>query len=236
MRGRSTPSGTRAGADLSDWAQGLLDSDVADARYELDEALLAQLSGRDETSELLAVARMRPDDLARIPAPADAPVVVFDRPVSPGNLGSVVRCADTLGATGVVVTGHAADVYDPQAVRASVGSLFAIPVVRAPAMSDVRVWIERLRHDVPGVRVVGSSARGATSIDGADLSRPALVVLGNETRGLSTAWRDLSDELVVIPMRRDGTSLNAAAAAAILLYEVRRQRVAGRPAAPRQRA
>jgi TrmH family RNA methyltransferase len=213
-----------AGRSPSAWARGLLDSGVAGTHYELDRHLMAQLSLREETSELLAVAEIPSDDLERIPVSQDTLVVAFDRPVSPGNLGSVVRSADAFGAHGVVVTGHAADVYDPQAVRATVGSLFAVPVVRAGSMAEVREWIERARRAVPDLRVVGTSARATMPLEQAGLADATIVALGNETRGLSAAWQALCDELVVIPMRREGISLNVAAAAAIVLYERRRRR------------
>src|SRR5215470_6453782 len=95
--------------------------------------LLAELGAKDEGSpELVAVVEMPGDDLDRIQAGSDFLGVLLDRPASPGNIGSIIRAADALGAHGVIVTGHAADVYDPRCVRASTGSLFALPVVRAP--------------------------------------------------------------------------------------------------------
>jgi TrmH family RNA methyltransferase len=188
---------------------------------------MAELSGKEETSELLAVAAIAPDDLARIPVRPDLLVVAFDRPVGPGNLGSVIRSADAFGAAGVVVTGHAADPYDPAAVRASVGSLFAVPVVRAADGESLDGWLDQLRAAVPGLRVVGSSAEAETPLDEAAPARPLVLAVGNETRGLSQAWRARCDELVRIPMRGSASSLNVAAAAAILLHEVDRRRKGG---------
>ena len=204
---------------LSGWAGDLLDSAVAPLRYELSGELMLALSQKDDPSELLAVAVIPDDDLGRIPVRADALVVIFDRPVSPGNLGSVIRSADAFGADGVIVTGHAADVYDPQTVRASMGSLFAVPVVRAAGVDDVAAWGE-----VGGLRLVGSSASATMPVASVDLAGPTMLVVGNETKGLSRAWRDRCDELVAIPMRGTASSLNAAAAASVLLYEADRQR------------
>ena len=96
--------------------------------------------GRD--AELVAVGRVRPDDLGRVDLGGEAPLlVVFDRPTSPGNLGTLVRSADAFGARGVLVAGHAADIYDPRTLRASTGSLFALPVVHVPAAADVLAWL-----------------------------------------------------------------------------------------------
>jgi TrmH family RNA methyltransferase len=203
------------GRELSRWARAVIERAPA---VELAPELMEELSGKDETSELVALVRIPPDDLGRIRVERGV-VVAFDRPVSPGNLGSVIRSADALGADGVVVTGHAADVYDPQTVRASVGSLFAMPVVRVDAPATVTAWARENR-----LRVVGSSARAERAAGEADLAQPLLLAVGNETRGLSESWRVLCDELVAIPMSGSATSLNAAAAASVLLYEAVRQR------------
>jgi 23S rRNA (uridine2479-2'-O)-methyltransferase len=210
---------------LSDWARSLLEASAARTIYDLHADLLAQLSQREEPSELIALVRMPPDDLARVPvAGADTLLLAFDRPVSPGNLCAVIRSCDALGAHGVAVTGHGADVYDPQTVRASAGSLFRLPVVHAGAMAAVAGWIERLRGAAPGLLVLGTSAAGGRPVQEQDLAGPVLVVLGNETHGLGYGWRQQCDELVTIPLRGEADSLNVAAAAAIVLYEIDRQR------------
>lgn len=205
-----------AGRDLSAWARGVIERGAT--AYAVEPGLFAELSGKEQPSELVALARMPPDDLSRIELRRGL-VLAFDRPVSPGNLGSVLRSCEALGADGLVVTGHAADPYDPLAVRASMGAVFAVPVVRVGAPAEAAGWARSA-----GLRVLGSSARGESPIDDADLTRPALLAVGNETRGLSEAWRSLCDELLLVPMSGSATSLNAAAAAAILLYEAVRQR------------
>jgi TrmH family RNA methyltransferase len=178
--------------------------------------LLAELAAKDD-AELVAVAALPPDDLSRITP--DGPVVVFDRPGDPGNIGTVVRSADAFGAAGVIVTGHAADVYDPKAVRASTGSLFAVPVVRVSAPGDVVAWAR-----AADVRIIGTDESGNKDVFRHDLGGPALIVIGNETRGMSAAWLAACDETVRIPIGGAASSLNAAAAATVLLYEAARQR------------
>jgi TrmH family RNA methyltransferase len=204
------------GRTLSGWATSLLDAGVASRRYELAPDLMERLSAKDETSEVIAVVVMPADDLARIEVRSGL-VVALDRPVSPGNLGSTVRSSDAFGADGVVVTGHAADPFDPQAVRASIGSLFTVPTVRAESAAEVVAAF-------PDLHAIGSSAGAARAVDEVDLARPLLLAIGNETHGLSAAWRESCEELVAIPMRGSADSLNAAAAASVLLYEIDRQR------------
>lgn len=206
-----------AGATLSRWARSHLERGAARRHVELAPELMARLSEREEASELIAIARIAADDLARI-QPGGGPLLVlaFDRPTGPGNLGSVIRSADAFGADGLVVTGHAADVYDPLAVRASMGALFALPVVRAGMNDVVETW--------PEAQVVGTSARAERPVAEVDFTRPTILALGNETKGLSWAWRERCDELATIPIAGAAGSLNVAAAAAIVLYEVDRQR------------
>jgi tRNA G18 (ribose-2'-O)-methylase SpoU len=209
-----------AGRPLSRWATRLLEAGLARTHVELEPALMAELSAKDETSELVALVEIPPDDLGRIPRRDNELLVVLDRPASPGNLGSVIRSADALGADGVVVVGHAADLYDPQTVRASQGSLFAVPVVRIDSPEELEPRLE-------GLQVVGTSAHGDVELAEVDLRRPTALVLGNETKGLSWGWRERSDVLVRIPQRGSASSLNLAAAGAILLYEAERQRAGG---------
>ena len=213
------------GARLSAWAHGIVRASRAATHLAVSAELMAALSDKEETSELVAIARIPPDDLGRIEVREDLLVAVVDRPASPGNLGTIIRTCDALGAHGVVITGHGADLYDPATVRATVGSLFAIPCVRAGSADDVASWVAAARSSGVHVRVVGSSAHAEVRAADADLTGPVVVVLGNETRGMASAYREMCDLVVTIPMRGSASSLNVAGAAAILLYEVSRQRV-----------
>jgi len=226
------------GRPLSSWAQRVLAAAPEAPRIELAPALMDALSEKEEPSELLAVVAMPEDRPGRIQFPArdeplpygqflagEAPLVcVFDRPVSPGNLGAIVRSCDALGAHGLIVTGHGADVYDPHTIRASQGSLFALPVVRLASHLEVQRWVEEQRQGGTRFQVVGAAGEAPRAVDEVDLRGPTLLVVGNETHGLSRGYRELCDLLVRIPMAGAADSLNVACAASILLYEVARQR------------
>ncbi|WP_169797068.1 TrmH family RNA methyltransferase [Peterkaempfera griseoplana] len=211
---------------LSRWAQELLRTTPAD-RFAMSPELLAELGEKEQAApELVAVLEMPADDLGRITVGDDFLGVLFDRPTSPGNIGSVIRSADAFGAGGVVVTGHAADVYDPRSVRASTGSLFALPAVRVPSHREVTDWLDAERAAGRPVAVVGTDEHGTADVFDVDLTGPVLLLVGNETAGLSAAWRELCDRLVRIPMSGSASSLNAANAATAVLYEASRQRIA----------
>lgn len=209
--------------DLSEWARDHLKSTSADL-YRVSPKLMAELGEKDSSEpELLAVVEMPADDLDRLPVNHEFLGVAFDRPSSPGNVGTIARSLDALGGSGLIVTGHAADPYDPRTVRSSTGSIFRVPTVRSE-ISHVLAWADAVRdHGIP-LQLVGTDESGTLDADQADLTRPTLLLTGNETRGLSRAWREMCDHLVRIPMAGHASSLNAASATSIMLYEATRQR------------
>ncbi|MBO8193215.1 rRNA methyltransferase [Streptomyces oryzae] len=209
------------GRRLSDWARELLDSPVPGERVAMAPALLAELSERTEgDAELVAVARLPEDDLSRIPVGPTFLGVLFDRPTAPGNIGTLIRSADAFGADGLIVTGHAADVYDPKSVRATTGSLFSLPAVRVPSPREVDDWLSIHRH----ITLIGTDEHGDTPLYDTDLTGSVLLLVGNETTGLSSTWRHRCHHTAHIPMHGTASSLNAANAATAALYEAARQR------------
>ncbi|MGD0239517.1 MAG: TrmH family RNA methyltransferase [Streptosporangiaceae bacterium] len=211
-----------ADRSLSGWARDLL-RDVPASQVAMAPDLLAELGEKGEgPPELIAVIGMPNDDLHRITAGPSFLGVVLDRPASPGNVGSIVRSADAFGADGVIVTGHAADVYDPRAVRASTGSLFARPVVRCPSHREVMAWVRAQPYPII---VVAADEHGEVNVFDQDFTQPTLLLVGNETTGLTAAWRDRCDLTVRIPITGAASSLNAANAATAILYEITRQRL-----------
>lgn len=218
----------------SAWASETIASAQANgaASWLVAPELMVELGEKEEEPpELLLIVAIPSDDLARLPVPADALYVALDRPASPGNIGSIVRSVDALGGHGVIVTGHAADPYDPKALRASTGSALVTPTVRLPRIRPALDWIEHLRADGVEIQIVGTDEGGTQDVWDVDLTKPTLLVTGNEHSGMSAAWKDACDVLTRIPMSGHASSLNAANATAAILYEATRQRrTAGRSA------
>ena len=207
------------GRELSRWAASILEASTAESHLEMAPELFETISGKEEPSELVAVAAVRPDSADRIPVGAGMTVVVVDRPASPGNLGTLIRSCDGFGVSGVIVTGHGVDLYDPATIRASVGSFFAVPCVALPSHREVETWVGDVRRVHTGLTLVGTSARASVSLREFTWPREVVIVIGNETGGLSHAYREMCDALVSIPMHGTATSLNAAVATSIVLYD-----------------
>lgn len=155
---------------------------------------------------------VEPDDL-----PADARLVlVCARVRDPGNAGAVIRCADAFGADAVVVSADSVDVYNPKVVRASVGSLFHLPLVLGVELDMI---IGDLRDR--GFQVFAAEGSGEPVSDLAaagTLTRPTAWVMGNEAWGLTPEDAVLCDRSVAVPIHGRAESLNLATAAAVLLY------------------
>jgi len=210
---------------LSDWAEGVIERAGASTLFELSQHLMEKISQKEETSELVALVSMAQDDLQRIPVGKDFLAVVLDRPSSPGNLGTIIRSCDALGVAGLVITGHAVDLYDPEVIRATAGSFFSVPVVRLFANQELVTWLAGLKKRLPGLQVVGTSANATDPVQAHDLRGPVVLLVGSESRGLSESHRELCDVMLTIPMGGSASSLNVACATSILLYEVNRQRI-----------
>jgi TrmH family RNA methyltransferase len=148
-----------------------------------------------------------------------ANILVLDRIQDPGNIGSLIRTADAAGFGGVIAVSGAGDPYGPKAVRASAGALFRMPVLFVRDSAETMTMLASA-----GKRVAVADARGGVSCYDADLSRDLALVIGNEGGGPSKMFSENASLTVAIPMPGGAESLNAAAAAAVLMFESARQR------------
>lgn len=213
---------------LSDWAKDMIRKVKTETNYNLAPMLLKELSGKEDTSELMAVIEMRNDSLEDIQLSANPFIVLFDRPSNKGNLGTMIRSCDAMGADLLIITGHAVDLYEPDVVVAAMGSFFNLPVVRVEDNQKLYQYIEGLKSQYPGFTVAGTTAHKENPIYHTDLSGPVLLMMGNETMGLNKAFKEYCDILCTIPMSEHSyaSSFNVSCAGAILMYEITRQREA----------
>lgn len=212
------------GQRLSDWARNILKNVKADGIYELSKGLMDKLSDKENSSEIIAFVKMKEDNANRIKLEKNPFIVVFDRPSNRGNLGTIIRSCDAFECNGLIITGHAVDLYDPETIVSSVGSFFSLPTLRLPSYKQVYDWIETLKIQYSNLQIIGTSAHGDCNVNQCDFSKPTIVLIGNETIGLSRNYIELSDSLIKIPIGGYASSLNVSCAASIVLYEVKRQR------------
>ncbi len=208
-------SATEAGASL----RARLER-VAEELHEVEDARLDSLQDARSPQPVLLLVRRPLDPLARaLSGRGGVPLVAIAVGVQdPGNLGALVRTADAAGATGFVATGDGADLLHPRAVRATTGSVFRLPLARADAEELPGV----LR--AAGLLTVAAGPRAATDFRIVDWTRPTALLLGGEGSGLPEALLEAADERTSIPTHPGVESLSVGAAAAVLLFEARRQR------------
>jgi RNA methyltransferase, TrmH family len=192
--------------------------------HEVSEAVMRRLAATVHPQGPVAVCRFVDVPLEAVGG-GEGPVVFLHEVRDPGNVGTILRTADAAGAGGVIVSARSVDVYNDKAVRASAGSLFHVPVAREADPSAVAASFRER-----GSALVAATAEGDLDLyeaKAADLlGGPAVVVFGNEARGLDPAVRDMADATLRIPMRGRAESLNLAAAAAVVLFEAARLRSA----------
>lgn len=212
---------------LSDWAKNLIKNTRTEGNLELTLPLMTDLSGKEDTSELMAVVKMRPDEHTQIKPKGTPLIALFDRPSNKGNLGTMIRSCDALGADMLIITGHAVDLYEPDVVVSAMGSFFNMPVVRIADNSKLYEYIAKLKEQYPNFKIVGTTAHKESPIYAADLTGPVMLMMGNETMGLNKAFKENCDILCTIPMAENSyaSSFNVSCAASIMMYEITRQRI-----------
>ena len=186
-------------------------------RLEVAPPVMEKLAYREHPGGLLLVARSEAPGLEALELGENPLVLVAVGLEKPGNLGAVFRSADAAGAA-VVVADPRVEPFAPQTIRASTGTVFAVPFALAPGEA-VRRWLR-----AKGLSVVATSPGAETLFWDADLKGPAAILIGPEETGLDAAWLAASDQAVRVPMRGSADSLNASVTAALLLYEALRQR------------
>jgi TrmH family RNA methyltransferase len=180
--------------------------------------VFATLSERENPTGLLAVVRQQRRKLAELNPNNLGWGAAVVAPQDPGNVGSIVRTIDAAGASGLLLLDSGVDPYHPTAVRASLGSLFWVPIASA-SFTEFAAWAKQ--H---GYHVYGTSAHGGSDYQYVPAyQRPAILLLGSEREGLSPEQRAACELVLKLPMRGRATSLNLAVAAGVMLYEMMRR-------------
>ncbi len=188
---------------------------------EVTEPVFRKLAFGDRAEGVLGVAAMPRPTLSMLTLSQPPLVAVLEGVEKPGNLGAVMRSADGAGLSALVAADARTDLYNPNAIRASLGTIFTLPVCAATTAETVD-WLRR-----NGLAVYAARVDGATLYTQVDYRGPAAIVLGSEAAGLTAAWSGAGITAVRLPMLGAADSLNVSTAAAVLFYEARRQRGGG---------
>ena len=188
--------------------------------YRVSPSVARKISYGDRVSSALAVAEVQDLSLARLSARVRRPslVLVLDGFEKPGNVGAAFRVADGAGADAILVSRPVTDSWNPNTVRASLGTVFTLPFAEASA-EEALLWCRN-----SGLRIVVSTPSAEQVYSEEDLTLPCALVVGSEHQGVDFVWADNADSCVKIPMAGNADSLNAAASTGILVYEALRQR------------
>ncbi len=187
--------------------------------YDMPEALLSRITGRDNTQSVIGVFKQDWHDLETVTESGAALWVLLEDIRDPGNLGTILRTADAVGAAGIILAGQTCDAFSPEAVRASMGSIARMKLIRA-TLDDIDNW----RAGWAG-RIIGTHLRTETDYRAADYTLPLILAMGSEQAGLSEALTAMCHNLVKIPMPGGTESLNLAVSTGIMLYEISRGRI-----------
>lgn len=212
------------GQPLSNWTKSHLAQKQYEVAYEVSDALMGKIGDKTEPTEMLAIAEMQIIPFSSYQPALSEVIVVLDSPKSAGNVGMMIRSAVAFRASAIVISGHAADEYDPKCIRASVGTFFSIPIYRVNGANQFMEKLQEL-EEKKKVMTIASGDEGSIPIEAAKYNGDLLfLILGNETNGVSATYRQMADQFVRIPLSGEFTSLNIAAAGSIFLHEIFRCR------------
>jgi TrmH family RNA methyltransferase len=206
------------GNSLSNWGNDVIKKFDTAKIIEMTEDLYNKLTDKADPSEMLVTAKMKTytvDDIV-----CENPfILLFDRPSDYGNMGSIIRSANAFNADGIIIIGHGIDIYESKTIRASLGSIFFTKIAAVESMEKLLEFIDAQKQKNK-MEVIGTDSAGAVSLNECKITRPVMLIIGNEAKGMSVKLKEICDKIVKIPMSGNVNSLNVSCAASILMWEI----------------
>ena len=193
-------------------------SDMPAKTFIVSPAVYERIAYRESTEGVVAVVKSRPLTLDELQLSENPLIVVLERVEKPGNLGAVLRSADAAHADAVIICDPLTDLYNPNLIRASIGAIFSVPCVACTSSDCVRFLKSHNIH------ILTAQLQDSVLYYDTDMRRSTAIVMGTESTGLTSIWREAADAHIRIPMLGRLDSLNVSVSAAILLFEAVRQR------------
>lgn len=185
---------------------------------EINKDIFQKLSYRETTEGVLAVAKSKSLQLSDLKLSATPLILVAEAPEKPGNIGALLRTADAANLDAVIIANPKSDLYNPNIVRSSVGCLFTNQIATATTAEIISFLKEK------NINFYCATLQNSTSYHTQDFTKPTALVVGTEATGLTQEWRDAATQNIIIPMQGEIDSMNVSVAAAILIFEAKRQR------------
>ncbi|RVT77593.1 RNA methyltransferase [Flavobacterium sufflavum] len=185
---------------------------------EINKDVFQKLSYRETTEGVLAVAKSKSLQLSDLKLSATPLILVAEAPEKPGNIGALLRTADAANLDAVIIANPKSDLYNPNIVRSSVGCLFTNQIATASTAEIISFLKEK------NINFYCATLQNSTSYHTQDYTKPTALVVGTEATGLTQEWRDAATQNIIIPMQGEIDSMNVSVAAAILIFEAKRQR------------
>jgi TrmH family RNA methyltransferase len=184
------------------------------------DKLYKEISDTETPQGILAVIGFEVNSIKDLNMKGEPFLLLLDEVQDPGNMGTIIRTADAFGIDGIIVTEGCVDIYNPKVVRSTMGSIFRTPIFHE--LDGIGI-IEKLKED--GIKIYSTSLEGSQYIQDTNFKEACLLIIGNESKGVSESLHFLADKLIKIPMIGKAESLNAAVASSIIMYEAIRQRI-----------
>ena len=185
---------------------------------EITTAIFQKLAYRDTTEGILAVAKTKSMQLSDLKLSENPLILIAEAPEKPGNIGALLRTADAANLDAVIIANPKSDMYSPNIVRSSVGCLFTNQIATGTT-AEIITFLQQKK-----INFYGATLQNATSYHTQDYTTPTALVVGTEATGLTQEWRDSATQNIIIPMQGEIDSMNVSVAAAILIFEAKRQR------------
>jgi TrmH family RNA methyltransferase len=187
---------------------------------EVSDKIFMQISDTQTPQGILAVCKQKCFSINEIIKKPNPFLVMVEEMQDPGNLGTLIRTADAAGADGVILSKGTVDLYNPKVLRATMGSVFHLPIVAEANLEEVLVMMKQEK-----IQVLSAHLRGDRFPYDCDLTQSTAILIGNEANGIKESTANMTDQLIKLPMLGKAESLNAAIASGILMYELVRQRI-----------
>lgn len=187
--------------------------------YNITDKLFNDVSDTQNPQGIIAVVKFTTVSLEEVILDKNNFLILLDKVQDPGNMGTIIRTADALGANAMIVAKGCVDVFSPKTIRATMGSIFHLPLVYQEDIEDIIATLKK-----NNIKIISTGLESSKPCYDVNFQEDFVLVIGNEASGISQRVFEISDSIVNIPMSGDAESLNAAIASGIVMYEASRQR------------